>query len=209
MELSALLQVSATDRRLRLLEFIAEACCGSQAEASRKLGVTRCTISRVASGEIPVSRKLFHAIASIPNINSDWLVSGVGNPIRNTPKILVDIGSIVPVARKLLPGPLLEHEDLLSNEFIAVPRASYGTGVYAVPVSVLVVGMTATAAAQVLRAHLFKLEDTLLIDTAAATLSAKRQHTLGVVLLSGVPAIRNDVFDDACVGVVTQLFRSF
>lgn len=202
-------QLSKADRRLRLLQFIEAVCCGSQRQASIKLGVDASTISRVANGEVPASRKLLHAIASIPNINSDWLVSGVGNPIRNIPKILIDIGSIVPVARKLLPGPLLEHEDLLSNEFIAVPRASYGAGVYAVPVSALIVGMTATAAAQVLRAHLFKLEDTLLIDTAAATLSAKRQHTLGVVLLSGDPALRNDVFDDACVGVVTQLFRSF
>lgn len=202
-------QLSKADRRLRLLQFIEAVCCGSQRQASIKLGVDASTISRVANGEVPASRKLLHAIASIPNINSDWLVSGAGNPIRNIPKILVDIGSIVPVSRKLLPGPLLEHEDLLSNEFIAVPRASYGAGVYAVSVSVLIAGLAAKVAARWLQDHLFKPDDTLLIDTAAATLSGKRVHSLGVVLLSGEPVLRTDVFDDACVGVITQLFRSF
>lgn len=203
-------QLSEADRRERLLQFIDVVCCGSQRQAAIKLGVTGGTISRIVSDDIPVSRKLFHVMASIPNISSDWLATGAGNPIRNVPKILVDIGSIVPVAKKLLPGPLLEHEDLLSNEFIAVPRASYGVGVYAVPVSALIAGVVARVAARWLQDHLFKPADTLLINTAMEVVSVKCVNSLGVVMWDGSPVLRQFTDDcDARVGVVTHLFRSF
>lgn len=203
-------QLSEADRRERLLQFIDGVCCGSQGQAAKRLGVDASSICRAVSGEKPVSRKLLHAIASIPNINSDWLATGMGNPISGKPKILTDIGSIVPVARKLLPGPLLKHEDLLSSKFIAVPRASYGAGVYAVPVSALIAGLVAKVAARWLQDHLFKPDDTLLIDTAVEAVAVKSVNSLGVVMWDGSPVLRQFTNEcDARVGVVTQLFRSF
>ena len=203
-------QLSEAARRERLLQFIDVVCHGSQGQAATRLGVGASTICRAASGAVPVSRRMLHAIASIPNINSDWLTAGEGSPICTTPKILTDIGSIVPVARKLLPGPLLEHEDLLSSEFIAVPRASYGASVYAIPVSVLVAGMVTAFATRLLQDRLFKPDDTLLIDTEVATIAVKWGNSPGIVLRNGEPVFRDVINDGSeCVGVVTQLFRSF
>lgn len=203
-------QLSDAVRRERLSQFVAVVHAGSQRQAAISLGVSPGLVSRILSGHCEMRNKLLRAIASIPNINSDWLASGIGSPISGKPKILTDIGSIVPVARKLLPGPLLEHEDLLSNEFIAVPRASYGAGVYAVSVSGLIAGLAAKVAARWLQDHLFKPDDTLLIDTAVAAVAVKRVNSLGVVMWDGSPVLRQ--FTNECderVGVVTQLFRSF
>lgn len=205
-----LTQLSEADRRQRLVQFIEVVCYGSHGQAAKRLGMGVSTIGRAASGAVSTSRRMLHAIASIPNINSDWLISGTGNPICTTPKVLADIGSIVPVARKLLPGPLLEHEDLLSSEFVAVPRANYGAGVYAIPVSTLISGTATAIAVRWLQDWLFKPDDTLLIDTAAAMIAAKRDNSPGVVLWNGNPGLREVVNEGSpCVGVVTQLFRSF
>lgn len=120
--------------RKRIRCVMDQAFAGSQRAMAQSLGVSAPLISRVLSGDMDPSRKLLHAISELPQINTQWLEAGKGKPIQRRPQILVDRGSLVPLAKQLLPGPLTENEDLLNPVFVAIPRAVFSESSYAVRV---------------------------------------------------------------------------
>lgn len=204
MELS---QLSELDKRGRLSQFIDVVCCGSQRQAAVTLRVSPACISRAVSGHRPVSWKLLREIASLPNIDRDWLETGIGSPICGRTKTLTDIGNIVPIAKQLLPGALLQYEGMLSSRFIAVPRDRYGAGMYAVTVSAALAGRPAEETSRWLQVFCLTPTDILLIDTAVELPRNSRRSTV-VLLRGGVPVIRAIAGDGGSgVGIVTFMLR--
>lgn len=120
--------------RKRIKNVLDQVFAGSQRAMAQSLGVSAPLISRVLSGDMDPSRKLIHAISELPQVNSQWLQAGKGKAIQRRPQILIDRGSLVPLARQLLPGPLIENEDLLNSVFVAIPRAVFSESSYAVRV---------------------------------------------------------------------------
>lgn len=149
----------------RVARLIERAFFGSQRSFAQALGVSPALVSRVVSGVIPPSKKLLQAIEKLPQVNSDWLHTGKGEPTQTRPQVLTDLGAIVPVAKQLLTGPLLEFQDLLSHRFVSVPRAFFSPTTYAINVKSCGCDQT------LLNRESLNLDDTLIVETSPDRLS--------------------------------------
>ena len=149
--------------RERINRVVDEGFSGSQRALADAVRMSQALLSRVLSGERPPSRKLLGAIAGLPQINAEWLETGKGEPLQTRPQILTDLGALVPMAKRLLPGRPLQSEQLLRSKFLAVPREYYGEDVYAIVVNEVVnAGQLAFSA---LQTHGLTLSDNLIIGT--------------------------------------------
>jgi len=149
------------DIRQRIGKIIHVAFSGSQRSLAQAVGMSAPLISRVLAGEMKPSGKLIAAISDLPQINAVWLRTGKGEPIQTKPQILADIGAIVPVAKRLLPGPLLAFESLLTHKFFSVPRAFYSATTYAIEVQ------SCGCSEEFLKKERLKPDDTLIVVTDA------------------------------------------
>ena len=133
---------------------------GSQRALALAIGFDPSSLSRVLAGHVPASKKLLQAIAQLPQVNEQWLWTGDGEPIQTKPQVLTDIGAILPVAKQLLSGTLLESEELLSHRYVSVMRAFFSSTAYAIVVA-------SCKCDQELRTREFlKPNDTLIIETS-------------------------------------------
>lgn len=146
--------------RKRIEEIVESMFAGSQRAMALKIGYSPGSMSRVLAGHASPSKKLLQAIAELPQVNTQWLLTGEGTLFQTQPQVLTDIGSIVPVARQLLRGSPLESEELLSPRFLSVPRAFFSATTYAIVVE-------SCNCDRVLRTREFlKPDDTLIIETS-------------------------------------------
>ena len=155
----------AEEFRKRVVQVIDLAFAGSQRSLADAIKMSPALVSRVASGIFPPSKRLLQAIGKLPQVNSKWLRTGKGKPIQTQPQVLTDLGAIVPVAKELLAGPLLDSEDLLSHKFLSVPRAFYSPTTYAIEVK------SCMCDSLLLKQEFLKPDDTLIVETAPDRLS--------------------------------------
>ena len=103
---------------------------GRQREMAADLGVSQGLISKVARGEQAPGPKLLDALAALPRVNETWLYTGNGEPLvppPNPPKVQ---DYDLPVARRLLPGPVGRHSDLLTDDRYPVAASLHSESCY-------------------------------------------------------------------------------
>lgn len=105
--------VAARDRVKYLL---AHHWRGNQREMARALSVSQGLISKVVNGQQNPGRRLLAALAARPEINAEWVRSGVGQPVP-----FPEDGSL-PVVAGVLPGPPLRFPQLLTGTRHPVAR---------------------------------------------------------------------------------------
>lgn len=66
----------------RLITFVKKYVSKRQWEAADLLGVSQSTISNVFLGNRAPSSTIWNTLVTKYNLNQDWLVNGVGNPVR-------------------------------------------------------------------------------------------------------------------------------
>jgi hypothetical protein len=97
------------DARDRVKYLLAHLWRGNQREMARAVGVSQGLISKVVNGQQAPGPRLLTALANHPGVDSDWVVSGTGQPIP-----FPERGSL-PIAAGVLPGPPLEYPHLLGG----------------------------------------------------------------------------------------------
>lgn len=103
---------------------------GRQREMAADLGVSQGLISKVARGEQAPGPKLVEALAALPRVNETWLYTGKGEPLvppPNPPKVQ---DYDLPVARRLLPGPVGRHSELLTDDRYPVAASLHSESCY-------------------------------------------------------------------------------
>jgi hypothetical protein len=96
---------------------------GNQSRMARDLGCTQALISSVIHRRSFPGPKLLSALAQHPMVNVDWLVSGIGQPIKSSrPPAHV---CALPVAHRLLDGLVADCPESLSMMSLVVPAPKY------------------------------------------------------------------------------------
>jgi hypothetical protein len=100
---------------------------GNRSAFAEAVDFSHTIIGKVAAGQAP-GRKLLTAIAQSLSVNATWLLTGAGQPYHSSP----DLGGRpgLPLSRHLLPGPPLEHQGLLSGEWLAAPGPLFTSSQY-------------------------------------------------------------------------------
>lgn len=104
----------------------------NQSAMSRAVGIAQPVISKVILGRQAPGKRFLQAVADLPKINPAWVFHGEGQPLLATQDIEEKHGWPVPVADGLLPGPPVDHQEMLTTRVEYVPRAIYRDTVYAV-----------------------------------------------------------------------------
>lgn len=146
--------------RVRIRQIVDRLFAGSQRAMAHRVGFSPGLVSRVLAGHAPVSEKLLQAIAQLPQVDEQWLWTGEGEPIQTKPQVLTDIGAILPVAKQLLSGTLLESEELLSHRYVSVMRAFFSSTAYAIVVA------SCKCDQELQTREFLKPDDTLIIETS-------------------------------------------
>ena len=108
---------SAADRIAWLLN---EVWSGNRSEMARAVHVTHSALAKIARGEQEPGRRLLQAVASDPRVNAAWLLSGVGDPLFDADQPSTGRDWPMQIALELLPGPVDELRDSLSDEMFPV-----------------------------------------------------------------------------------------
>jgi hypothetical protein len=87
---------------------------GNQSQMAADIHCSQSVISRVVRGVQPAGSRLLRAIGDHPEINKIWLLSGDEKP-------LIIPGSL-PISNAILPGPPLQHRDLLEGRYPVIPQ---------------------------------------------------------------------------------------
>lgn len=98
---------------------------GSQRKMARAVGTSQASLSRIINGVQRPGSKLLSAIASLPEVSDSWMYTGNGVPLVSSPQGLAVEELELPVARRLLPGPMEQHRDLLTDDGFPVARRFY------------------------------------------------------------------------------------
>lgn len=118
------------------VEFLVEKlAAGSQRNLGVIGGVSHTTIAKIVSGQQHPGRKVLERLASIPTVNRDWLLNGIGNPLSETSLPAPSFTVSIPLARSLIPGDVRNYRHLLTPRAINVPLVSAGAAVYAVEIA--------------------------------------------------------------------------
>jgi hypothetical protein len=65
------------------------------------------------------------ALAECPGINRQWALTGLGEPLLSPGHEASTADSMLPLAKRLLPGPIDAHRDRLSDAYLPVLRHDY------------------------------------------------------------------------------------
>jgi len=115
---------SAQDRVRWLLENRFQ---GNRSAFAEMIGFSHTIIGKVVAGQAP-GRKLLAAIAEKMRVNSEWLLTGKGQPYGEAPDSAGRPG--LPVCEALLPGPPLEHQELITGGWLHIPDQLHAASQY-------------------------------------------------------------------------------
>lgn len=131
---------------------------GNRSAFAHAIQLSHTAINKVVSGR-PPGRRLLTAIVTRLRVSPAWLLTGVGQPFLEPAALGDRVG--LPVVQTLLPGPPVEHQDLLSGGWIDVSQGLFAPSQY---------WLLLTSAQPIVRdpARGFKVGDQLLIETDRA-----------------------------------------
>ena len=95
---------------------------GNRSAFADTVGVTHPTISKVVAGK-PPGRKLLTFIAQHLRVNSEWLLTGEGQPFRDEAE--QGGASWVPISATPLPGSPQDNPDLVSRDWVVDCRTLF------------------------------------------------------------------------------------
>ena len=100
------------------------------AALSQKLcNCSHSLIAKIRKGETNAGPETIKKIASIPRVNNEWLINGVGDPLYTG---LNQVGYQVPISEFLLSGHPSENLEILSGRFVEVAPSFYRETLYAI-----------------------------------------------------------------------------
>ena len=103
---------------------------GNKSKMADDLNFSHTAVNRVISeGRLPGTR-LLAAIGSHPMVRREWLLHGNGEPLRETDAGAVNADAVLPLAERLLPGPVKMHRDHLSDTYLAVRQCDFAATRY-------------------------------------------------------------------------------
>src|SRR4029079_8247977 len=76
-------------------------------------------------------RRVLQCICQHPKVNPGWLISGEGSPLLASDPEGPSRGWPIPIAKRLLPGPVDKFSEYLSPEVFPVAGAFFGATRYA------------------------------------------------------------------------------
>jgi len=139
---------------------------GSQAHLAVDAGVSSSLVSRVLNGRQNPPLELLESVARKPGISLRWLITGVGQMLKNE-----EPDFFLPRSSQLLPGQVDRHYDLC-NGVIPVTKNSFRPTRYFFVVS----------KSQRIGDLVLKRGDTLLIETDVEICKAPQKNQILVVL---------------------------
>jgi hypothetical protein len=101
---------------------------GNATAFAEMIGFSHTIIGKVARGQSP-GRRLLEAVARNLPVSPTWLLTGGGQPFLVAP----DVGGGrpgLPVSQVVLPGPPLEHQDLLTGDWVDATPVPLGPSQY-------------------------------------------------------------------------------
>lgn len=98
---------------------------GSQRKMARAVGTSQASLSRIINQVQKPGSKLLAAIASLPEVSDTWLYTGKGDPFVPSLQVPAIEELELPVARRLLPGPVEAHRDQFTDDRFPVARRFY------------------------------------------------------------------------------------
>lgn len=114
----------------RVAWYLRKIWSGSQTRMAADTGLTQAAISKVVLGRRNPGRRFLLAVAGHPLVNGSWLLSGIGDPLLQPGMEGASGELMLPLAERLLPGPVEEHRDYLSGAFIPVFRQDFAASRY-------------------------------------------------------------------------------
>lgn len=96
------------------------------------MGVSGTAIYKVVTGRQEPGGKILAGLARLPSVNSDWVLTGEGEPFRTAVVLASNAGDRLPVLDRLLPGPPSEHEARLAGREMWVAATLVGPTRYVV-----------------------------------------------------------------------------
>ena len=112
----------------RVIWYLAKIWLGSQTRMASEIKITQAAISKVVLGRRNPGRKLLMAVAAHPLVNAEWLLRGLGSPLRDIDLSGPDAAGhrMIPIASRLLPPGLVEDfQKYLSNKSLPVVAADH------------------------------------------------------------------------------------
>lgn len=103
---------------------------GSQTKMARDTGLSQAAISKVVLGRRNPGRQFLLAVAGHPLVNGAWLLSGVGEPLLQSGGESGAGELMLPLVTRLLPGPVDQLRDRLSEAFVPVLRGDFAATRY-------------------------------------------------------------------------------
>ena len=97
---------------------------GNQHQMARDMGVSQGLISKITSGFQGAGNRFLAALSRQPEVNRDWLLRGVGQPLSLPPK------GTLPVANGVLPGAARDYAALFTGQRHPIAEALDRTSRY-------------------------------------------------------------------------------
>ena len=98
---------------------------GNRSAMGEAVGVSHSVLAKIAAGQQNPGRRLLGAIAGHPKVNPAWLLSGEGAPLLAETPEGPAAGWAIPISYHLLPGPVADHGDMLSDKSFPTAGAHY------------------------------------------------------------------------------------
>ncbi len=92
---------------------------GNRSAMAKAIGFSHTVVANVVNGKAP-GRRLLDAIATRLSVDPAWLRDGEGQPFLSGAE--ADTGRGLPVTNVLLPGPPLDHQALITGDWVDVPE---------------------------------------------------------------------------------------
>jgi transcriptional regulator with XRE-family HTH domain len=103
---------------------------GSQTKMAADTGISQTAISNVITGRRAPGRKFLLAVASHPLVSAAWLLTGEGDRLLALGSESASNAPMLPVASRLLLGPIHEHREHLSGTYMPVSRPDFARSRY-------------------------------------------------------------------------------
>jgi hypothetical protein len=109
----------------RVVWLLSEVWDGNRSKMAEAVGVTHSVLTKIAAKQQNPGKRLLDAIAAHRKVNPVWLATGEGEPLLAERESGTSEGWPIRISREMLPGPINEHLELLTDESFPVAGAHY------------------------------------------------------------------------------------